>query len=73
MSKLETTLDQISLKVEHDLPKSAAKIATKFASKTEKKLVDLLKEQSKLIEAIQTSYKEKLVATRDSMHETMKK
>ena len=32
-----------------------------------------MKEQSKLIEAIQTSYKEKLVATRDSMHESIKK
>ena len=61
------------MKVDHDLPKSAAKIATKCASKTEKKLVELLKEQSKLIEAIQTSYKEKLVATRDSMHEAIKK
>ena len=49
------------------------KTASKCANKTEKKLIDSLKEQSKLIDAIQSSYKEKLVATRDSLHEMIKK
>ena len=42
--KLETNFDSIQVKVDHDLPKSAAKVATKYAGKTEKKLVELLKE-----------------------------
>ena len=70
---METSFEQIQIKVDHEIPKTVTKTAAKCAHKTEKKLVDLLKDQSKLIEAIQTSYKEKLVSTRDSLHEMIKK
>ena len=50
--KLETNFEQMQVKVDHEIPKTVTKTAAKGAQKTEKKLVDLLKDQSKLIEAI---------------------
>ena len=42
--KLESSFEQIQIKVDHEIPKNVAKTAAKCAHKTEKKLVDSLKE-----------------------------
>ena len=46
-----------------------AKIANKLVSKTDKKVVGLLKDQSHLIEKLQSSYKEKLASSRQELLE----
>ena len=55
------------VKLEHEVPKQVIKVGNKLVAKTEKKLVGILKDQSQMIEALQSSYKEKLVASRDGL------
>ena len=49
------------------------KVASKVVNKTEKKLVSLLKDQHSMIEKLQVNYKEKLVASRDSLIDQINK
>lgn len=46
LGKVESSLDQQRVKLDHELPKQVTKIAGKVGAKTEKKLFTLLKEQS---------------------------
>ena len=72
LAKIEGRLDQVGVKIEHELPKQVTKVANKLVQRTEKKLVGLLKDQSNMIENLQGSYKEKLVAARESLLESIK-
>ena len=67
MGKLDAKVSQLAIKCEHELPKSSVKAANKLVVRTEKKLVGLLKEQSTMIETLQSNYKEKLVSAKDSL------
>lgn len=46
MANVENTVDSMKVKLDHEVPKSAAKVAAKQVAKTEKKLIGLLKDQS---------------------------
>ena len=67
LNKHENNLDKVEVKMSHEMPKVIQKTSLKIIAKTEKKLFEMLKEQSTLIDKMQANYKEKLVSSREGL------